>query len=87
MLLKLRTKSAVIIQSHIRGWLDRQKATGEKQCIVVIQVRYSIFVAIYHIIPFMFFFPLNFFYSVDLHCHLMWPNWYQIRSHTYTRFI
>ncbi|ONI10013.1 hypothetical protein PRUPE_4G023200 [Prunus persica] len=37
MLLKLRTKSAVIIQSHIRGWLDRQKATGEKQCIVVIQ--------------------------------------------------
>lgn len=50
MLLKLRTKSAVTIQSHTRGWIDRQKATREKQCTVVIQVRHFLFIAVCHII-------------------------------------
>lgn len=40
MALNFRTNSAVIIQSHIRGWFARQKAVRERQCIVVIQVRY-----------------------------------------------
>nr|XP_011459978.1 PREDICTED: abnormal spindle-like microcephaly-associated protein homolog [Fragaria vesca subsp. vesca] len=35
--LKLRTKSAVLIQSRIREWLARQKASREKHCSVVIQ--------------------------------------------------
>ncbi|CAN6690108.1 unnamed protein product [Malus baccata var. baccata] len=37
MSLNFRTNSAVIIQSHIRGWFARQKAVRERQCIVVIQ--------------------------------------------------
>ncbi|KAB2600965.1 abnormal spindle-like microcephaly-associated protein-like protein [Pyrus ussuriensis x Pyrus communis] len=37
MSLNFRTNSAVIIQSHIRGWFARQKAARERQCIVVIQ--------------------------------------------------
>ncbi|PON84060.1 Beta-catenin [Trema orientale] len=35
--LKLRTKSALIIQSHVRGWIARRNATRERHCIVVIQ--------------------------------------------------
>ncbi|KAL6197608.1 hypothetical protein ACLB2K_033215 [Fragaria x ananassa] len=35
--LKLRTKSAVLIQSRIREWLARQKACRERHCSVVIQ--------------------------------------------------
>lgn len=38
LLLKLRTKSAVIIQSHIRAWLVRRNAAREKHRIIVIQV-------------------------------------------------
>lgn len=52
--LKQRTKSAIIIQSHIRVWFARQKASRERHCSVVIQVRYSIFVAVYYIVPLMF---------------------------------
>ncbi|XP_050106975.1 uncharacterized protein LOC126586238 isoform X4 [Malus sylvestris] len=37
MSLNFRTNSAVIIQSHIRGWFARQKAVRERQCIVAIQ--------------------------------------------------
>ncbi|KAF8409541.1 hypothetical protein HHK36_005619 [Tetracentron sinense] len=37
LLLKSRTKSAVVIQSHIRGWIARRKATRERHRIVVIQ--------------------------------------------------
>ncbi|KAB2601009.1 abnormal spindle-like microcephaly-associated protein-like protein [Pyrus ussuriensis x Pyrus communis] len=37
MSLNFRTNSAVIIQSHIRGWFARQKAARDRQCIVVIQ--------------------------------------------------
>jgi hypothetical protein len=44
LLLKLRAKSAVIIQSHIRAWFARRNAAREKHLIVFIQVRYSSFV-------------------------------------------
>ncbi|KAH1048693.1 hypothetical protein J1N35_039477 [Gossypium stocksii] len=37
MLLKLRTKSAIIIQSHARGWIAKQETYRQKRCIVVIQ--------------------------------------------------
>ncbi|KAI9198577.1 hypothetical protein LWI28_028033 [Acer negundo] len=37
LLLKLRTRSAIIIQSHVRGWIARQKVYREKHCIVLIQ--------------------------------------------------
>ncbi|OMO64877.1 IQ motif, EF-hand binding site [Corchorus olitorius] len=37
LLRKLRTKSAIIIQSHLRGWIARQKAQREKHCTVLIQ--------------------------------------------------
>ncbi|XP_050371617.1 uncharacterized protein LOC126789497 [Argentina anserina] len=37
LLLKLRTKSAVLIQSHIRDWLARQKASRERHSSIVIQ--------------------------------------------------
>ncbi|KAK9267758.1 hypothetical protein L1049_010192 [Liquidambar formosana] len=37
LLAKSRTKSAIIIQSHIRGWIARRKATRERHRIVVIQ--------------------------------------------------
>ncbi|KAG8482084.1 hypothetical protein CXB51_027074 [Gossypium anomalum] len=37
LLLKLRTKSAIIIQSHSRGWIAKQKAYIERHCIVLIQ--------------------------------------------------
>ncbi|GMI93317.1 hypothetical protein like AT4G21820 [Hibiscus trionum] len=37
LLLKLRTKSAIIIQRRARGWITKQKAHREKHCIVVIQ--------------------------------------------------
>ncbi|KAK3188356.1 hypothetical protein Dsin_027917 [Dipteronia sinensis] len=37
LLLKLRTRSAIIIQSHVRGWIARQKVSKEKHCIVLIQ--------------------------------------------------
>ncbi|KAJ4703151.1 Abnormal spindle-like microcephaly-associated protein-like [Melia azedarach] len=35
--LKVRTKSAIIIQSYIRGWTARRKASREKRRIVVLQ--------------------------------------------------
>ncbi|GMP75445.1 hypothetical protein CsSME_00032532 [Camellia sinensis var. sinensis] len=34
---KSRSKSAIIIQSHIRGWIARQEATRVRYCIIVIQ--------------------------------------------------
>ncbi|XP_028095521.1 abnormal spindle-like microcephaly-associated protein homolog isoform X4 [Camellia sinensis] len=34
---KSRSKSAIIIQSHIRGWIARQEATRVRHCIIVIQ--------------------------------------------------
>ncbi|KAA3478798.1 abnormal spindle-like microcephaly-associated protein-like protein isoform X1 [Gossypium australe] len=37
MLLKLRTKSAIIIQSHARGWIAKRETYRQKHCIVVIQ--------------------------------------------------
>ncbi|THG11462.1 hypothetical protein TEA_007229 [Camellia sinensis var. sinensis] len=37
---KSRSKSAIIIQSHIRGWIARQEATRVRHCIIVIQVRH-----------------------------------------------
>ncbi|TYI04407.1 hypothetical protein ES332_A10G015400v1 [Gossypium tomentosum] len=37
MLLKLRTKSAIIIQSHARGWIPKRETCRQKHCIVVIQ--------------------------------------------------
>ncbi|KHG16959.1 Abnormal spindle-like microcephaly-associated protein [Gossypium arboreum] len=37
MLLKLRTKSAIIIQSHARGWIAKRETCRQKHCIVVIQ--------------------------------------------------
>ncbi|KAJ6737939.1 hypothetical protein OIU74_002992 [Salix koriyanagi] len=33
--LKLRTKSAIVIQAHIRGWIGRQMASRERQCVVL----------------------------------------------------
>ncbi|KAL5578866.1 hypothetical protein UlMin_011308 [Ulmus minor] len=35
--LKRRTRSALTIQSHFRGWIARRKATRERHCIVLIQ--------------------------------------------------
>jgi hypothetical protein len=40
MLHKLRTKSAIIIQSHIRAWVARRKAIAYRHHIIVIQVMY-----------------------------------------------
>ncbi|XP_021644616.2 uncharacterized protein LOC110638375 isoform X2 [Hevea brasiliensis] len=37
LLLKLKTKSAIIIQSCLRGWIGRQKASKERQSVVMIQ--------------------------------------------------
>ncbi|KAK8594444.1 hypothetical protein V6N13_015366 [Hibiscus sabdariffa] len=37
LLLKLRTKSAIVIQSHARGWIAKQKAHRERNCTLVIQ--------------------------------------------------
>lgn len=39
LLFKLRTKSAIVIQSCLRGWIDRQRAAKQRQSIVMIQVR------------------------------------------------
>ncbi|KAJ6401897.1 hypothetical protein OIU84_014054 [Salix udensis] len=33
--LKLRTKSAIVIQAHIRGWIGRQMASRERECVVL----------------------------------------------------
>ncbi|XP_022716089.1 abnormal spindle-like microcephaly-associated protein homolog isoform X2 [Durio zibethinus] len=45
LLLKLRTKSAIIIQSHTRGWIARQKAYRERHSIVAIQSYWKGYVA------------------------------------------
>ncbi|XWS15589.1 hypothetical protein CRYUN_Cryun34aG0013700 [Craigia yunnanensis] len=45
LLLKLRTKSAIIIQSHTRGWIARQKAYREMHSIVAIQSYWKGYVA------------------------------------------
>ncbi|KAG8634372.1 abnormal spindle-like microcephaly-associated protein homolog isoform X2 [Manihot esculenta] len=37
LLFKLRTKSAIVIQSCLRGWIDRQRAAKQRQSIVMIQ--------------------------------------------------
>ncbi|EYU27807.1 hypothetical protein MIMGU_mgv1a000456mg [Erythranthe guttata] len=34
---RVKTKSAVVIQSHFRGWMARQRAKRERQSVVVIQ--------------------------------------------------
>lgn len=39
LLLKLRTKSVIIIQSCTRGWIARREATVRRRNIVIIQVR------------------------------------------------
>lgn len=38
LLLRLRSRSATIIQSHIRGWISRRRAAKERHHIVLIQV-------------------------------------------------
>ncbi|OMO76771.1 IQ motif, EF-hand binding site [Corchorus capsularis] len=45
LLCKLRTKSAIIIQSHLRGWIARQKAQREKHCTVLIQSHWKGYLA------------------------------------------
>jgi hypothetical protein len=45
---KLMTKSAIIIQSHIRGWVTRRKAVVYRHHIVVIQV--LLYINSYHLI-------------------------------------
>ncbi|KAL1146893.1 hypothetical protein V6Z11_A10G015900 [Gossypium hirsutum] len=45
LLLKLRTKSAIIIQSHSRGWIAKQKAYIERHCIVLLQSYWKGYVA------------------------------------------
>ncbi|KAG9136451.1 hypothetical protein Leryth_023332, partial [Lithospermum erythrorhizon] len=37
LLIKIKTKSAILIQSNVRGWLARRRATRENVCIVLIQ--------------------------------------------------
>jgi abnormal spindle-like microcephaly-associated protein len=39
LLLKHRAKSAILVQSHVRGWIGRKKASRERQRVVVVQVR------------------------------------------------
>ena len=51
--LRLQTESAIIIQSHVRGWIARRNAAMERHYIVVIQVRYfslSCFLMLHHYI-------------------------------------
>ncbi|XP_011037676.1 PREDICTED: abnormal spindle-like microcephaly-associated protein homolog isoform X2 [Populus euphratica] len=43
--LKLRTKSAIVIQAHIRGWIGRQMASRERQHVVVVQSHWKGFLA------------------------------------------
>lgn len=50
LLRKLKRKSVIIIQSHIRGWAARKKLSREKHCVVVIQVRFSSSFVLYTII-------------------------------------
>lgn len=38
LLLRLRSSSAIVIQSHIRGWISRRRAATERHHIVLIQV-------------------------------------------------
>ncbi|KAK8273576.1 hypothetical protein V6Z12_D10G015000 [Gossypium hirsutum] len=45
MLLELRTKSAIIIQSHARGWIAKRETYRQKHCIVVIQSYWKGYVA------------------------------------------
>ncbi|XVE51131.1 hypothetical protein DITRI_Ditri02bG0014400 [Diplodiscus trichospermus] len=45
LLLKLRTKTAIIIQSHARGWIARRKAYRERHSIVLIQSCWKGYVA------------------------------------------
>ncbi|KAK2359008.1 P-loop containing nucleoside triphosphate hydrolase superfamily protein [Trifolium repens] len=45
MLHKLRTKSAIIIQSHIRAWVARRKAIAYRHHIIVIQSHWKGYVA------------------------------------------
>ncbi|XP_058197732.1 uncharacterized protein LOC131313441 isoform X2 [Rhododendron vialii] len=39
LLQKSRTKSAVVIQSHVRGWIARREENRKRQCIIIIQTR------------------------------------------------
>ena len=39
LLLKHRAKSAILVQSHVRGWIGRKKASRERRRVVVVQVR------------------------------------------------
>ncbi|KAE9461705.1 hypothetical protein C3L33_06407, partial [Rhododendron williamsianum] len=39
LLQKSRTKSAVVIQSHVRGWIARREENRKRQCIIIIQMR------------------------------------------------
>lgn len=36
---KSRTKSAAVIQSHVRGWIARREGNRKRQCIMIIQAR------------------------------------------------
>lgn len=38
LLLRLRSRSAIVIQSHVRGWISRRRAATERHHIVLIQV-------------------------------------------------
>lgn len=38
LLLRLRSRSTIVIQSHIRGWISRRRAATERHRIVLIQV-------------------------------------------------
>ncbi|KAG5516511.1 hypothetical protein RHGRI_037278 [Rhododendron griersonianum] len=39
LLQKSRTKLAVVIQSHVRGWIARREENRKRQCIIIIQTR------------------------------------------------
>ncbi|XP_011037675.1 PREDICTED: abnormal spindle-like microcephaly-associated protein homolog isoform X1 [Populus euphratica] len=45
LLLKHRAKSAILVQSHVRGWIGRKKATRERQHVVVVQSHWKGFLA------------------------------------------
>ncbi|WCJ20235.1 hypothetical protein M5689_002483 [Euphorbia peplus] len=42
---KLRTKSATIIQSYIRGWIDQQRASKKRHSVVIIQSHWKGYIA------------------------------------------
>ncbi|XP_022139862.1 abnormal spindle-like microcephaly-associated protein homolog isoform X3 [Momordica charantia] len=45
LLLRLRSSSAIVIQSHIRGWISRRRAATQRHHIVLIQSRWKGYLA------------------------------------------